>query len=168
MIQLRISVIHKPGLWYNHDSVTRNDFSEEMRRAHLTNNALNKKDKTYKASAPDHAYTRHCTPTLFNHIHSLGQASNNLISLQDLERRIDSGCMTPSLILTLIWRLMPVGWSLATHFYPYVGDHICRAIASHVAGGQVCDAHRAVRVSNDCICSWRGEAFSSLGSISCS
>lgn len=30
---------------------------------------------------------------------------------------------------------MPEGWSLEEHFYPFVGDKICRSIASHIAGG---------------------------------
>lgn len=85
--------LHKDGVCrFSTANYDVNDLSEENRRAHLTNNALNKDAKGYKAS-------------------------NNLISLQDLER------------------LMPQGWSLETDFYPYVKENICRALGSYVAGG---------------------------------
>ena len=52
--------------------------------------------------------------------HAAGyKASNNLISLQDLER------------------LMPRGWRLDSDFYPYVNSQICSALAAHVAGGDL-------------------------------
>jgi len=87
--------LHKDGICrFSTADYDLEDLSEENRRAHLTNNAINKCAEGYNAS-------------------------NNLISLQDLER------------------LMPRGWNLEDDFYPFVKDRICKALALHIAGGQL-------------------------------
>jgi len=87
--------LHKDGICrFSTADYDVEDLSEENRRAHLTNNAINK-------DAPDY------------------NPSNNLVSLQDLER------------------LMPKGWTLEEDFYPYVEEQVCTALAAHVAGGEL-------------------------------
>jgi hypothetical protein len=86
------------------------DLSEENRRAHLTNNALNKDAANYKPGS-------------------------NLISMQASSSDSTHRPMTSVPSLQDLERLMPKGWSLKSHFYPYVQRHICSALACHVASG---------------------------------